>query len=305
MKRLIILGGSGFMGQNLLRLLPAGRYQTVVLDRKPPEFAPPDRFVDMDLREPEAAAALIGEGDLVLHLAHQGIPADSAQDPAAEVEANLYPFIRLLQALAPRRPGLILYSSSGGQIYGHAAGLPIPEDAPTRPISAYGIVKLAMEHDLRLFASSHQLAYRIVRIGNPYGPFQERTNRHGAVPAIMQALLQDRPFTIFGQGQTIRDYIHIDDVVRALLLLLETEVEHAVFNIGTGRGTSLAELIKRIEEIVGKKLKVQCAALRNTDVLTNALEASRLHHETGWEPSLSLDQGLAQTWEYLKRHALR
>jgi len=305
MKRLIILGGSGFMGQNLLRLLGPGRYQTVVLDRKPPEFVQPDRFVETDLRRPEPAAALVDEGDIVFHFAHQGIPADSAQDPAAEVEANLYSFIRLLLALAPRRPGLILYSSTGGQIYGHAPGLPIPENAPTQPISAYGAVKLVMEHYLRIFASTHELAYRIVRIGNPYGPFQERTNRHGAVPAIMQALLQDRPFTIFGRGETIRDYIHIADVVRALLLLIETKTDYSVFNIGTGQGTSLAELIKRIEDIAGKKLRRQTAALRTTDILANVLDASRLGQATGWKPLLSLDQGLAQTWEYLKSHANR
>jgi UDP-glucose 4-epimerase len=305
MKRLILLGGSGFMGQNLLRLLPPGCYQTLVLDRKPPEFAPPDRFVQTDLREPAAAAALVEEGDLILHLAHQGIPADSAQDPAAEVEANLYPWVRLLGALAPRRPGLILYSSTGGQIYGHAPGRPIPEDAPTRPISEYGAVKLAMEHYLRVFASAQRLAFRIARIGNPFGPFQERTNRHGAVPAIMQALLQDRPFTVFGRGETVRDYIHIDDVVRALLLLLEAKTDYAIFNIGTGRGTSLAELIQRIEEIAGKKLRRQSAALRTTDVLSNVLDASRLRQATGWQPGLSLDQGLARTWEYLKSHAPR
>jgi UDP-glucose 4-epimerase len=305
MKRLIILGGSGFMGQNLLRLLPPGSWQTVVLDRKPPEFAQPDRFVQMDLRDPGPAAALIEEGDAVLHLAHQGIPADSAQDPGAEVEANLYPFIRLLLALAPRRPGLILYSSTGGQIYGHAPDLPISEDAPTQPISAYGAVKLAMEHYLRIFASAHQLAYRIVRIGNPYGPFQERTNRHGAVPALIQALLSDRPFTVFGRGETIRDYIHIDDVSHALLLLLEAKTDYSIFNIGTGQGTPLAELIQRIEDIAGKKLRRQTAALRATDVLMNALDASRLGQATGWKPAISLDQGLASTWEYLKSHAPR
>lgn len=299
MKRLLILGGSGFMGQNLLRVLPPGRYQTVVLDRKAPEFVQPDRFVEMDLGRPEPAAALVDEGDLVIHLAHQGIPADSAHDPAAEVEANLYPWIRLLLVLAPRRPGLILYSSTGGQIYGHAPARPIREDAPTQPISAYGAVKLAMEHYLRIFASTHQLAYRIARIGNPYGPFQERTNRHGAVPAIMQALLQDRPFTLFGRGETIRDYIHMDNVARALFLLLEAKTDDSVFNIGTGQGTALAELIRRIEDLAGKKLRRETAAIRTTNVLANLLDASGLAGppagnptsvSTGSRPDLGISQ---------------
>jgi len=305
MMRLVIFGGSGFLGQNLLRLLPAGRWPTVVFDRRPAAFHQPDRFVEGDLGEAEKAASLVEAGDVVIHLAHQGIPADSEKDPGAEIEANLYPFLRLLKALASRRPGLILYSSTGGQIYGQAPSLPIPEDAATRPISAYGVVKLAMEQYLRIFATTHQIPYLIVRIGNPYGPYQERTNRHGAVPAIMRALLEDRTFLIYGRGDTVRDYIHVDDVVQALLLLIEGKIQNSIFNIGTGIGTSLMDLIARIEEIAGKKLQIKKAPIRATDVLANVLEAGRLKKAVSWRTGITLDRGLAQTWEYLKRHANR
>jgi UDP-glucose 4-epimerase len=305
MKRLVILGGSGFMGQNLLRLLPPGRWQTLVYDQKPPRFHQPDRYVQGDLAEVDQASELVEAGDVVIHLVHQGIPADSAQDPAAEVSSNLYPFLRLLPALARRRPALFLYSSTGGQIYGHAQSLPVSEDAPTRPISAYGVVKLAMEHYLRIFASAQALPFLIVRISNPYGPFQEETNRHGAVPAIMRALLLDRPFIRYGRGDTVRDYIHVDDVISALLKLIEAGARDQVFNLGTGQGTSLNELIARIEDISGKKLKLKQEAIRSTDVLMNVLDAARLRQAAGWEPRINLDFGLSLTWEYLKRHAHR
>lgn len=305
MKRLVILGGSGFMGQNLLRLTPAGQWQTLVYDQKPPQFHPPDRFIQGDLNDAEAAVALVEAGDVVIHLAHQGIPADSASDPATEFASNLYPFLRLLPALARRRPGLFLYSSTGGQIYGQAPSLPLSEDAPTRPISAYGVVKLAMEHYLRIFAPTEALPFLILRISNPYGPYQEATNRHGAIPAIMRALLEDRPFTLYGRGDTVRDYIHVDDVVSALFKLIESGARDQVFNLGTGQGVSLNELIARIEDISGKKLKLKKEAIRATDVLANVLDAGRLRQATGWEPKVPLDYGLSLTWEYLKRHANR
>jgi len=171
---------------------------------------------------------------------------------------------------------LFLYSSTGGQIYGHPHLLPIPEDHPTRPISAYGVVKLAMEHSLRVFGQTRDLPYLIVRVSNPYGPYQEQTNRHGAVPAVMQALLADRAFTVYGRGDTVRDYIHVDDRGPGVSAAPGVQCPQSSFNIGAGQGASLANLIKRIEDLSGKKLKTVSAPIRASDILSNVLDCARL-----------------------------
>ncbi len=297
MARAVLLGGSGFIGQHLVRAL-RGLTGTVIYDLREPPVERPELFVKGDMDDIKKIGEIIRPGDLVFHLVHSSIPAESDRAPGEDLSANLFRFMKLLEALADREAGRLFYSSSGGTVYGEPESIPIPESAPLRPKSGYGIVKMLMERYLQIFRHKRKLDYIIMRISNPYGPYQELSNRHGAVAAVMAALRRSEPFNVYGDGETVRDYIHIDDVCSALAGLVESGEKNRVFNIGTGEGTSLNRLISTIEEISGLRLDVLYKPIRGSDLSRNVLDTSSLGAATGWRPGLSLEQGLKKTWEY-------
>lgn len=299
MKRAVILGGAGFIGRWLARSLSESGAQVVVIDlQKPAEKTA--EWVNADARDLEAVGKVIRSGDCVVHLFHSSIPEESLADPDAEREQNVVPYASLVEALADAGAGMVVYSSTGGQIYGEAAELPIREDSPLEPVSPYGRAKLEMENITREITSNRGLPHLIVRIGNPYGPFQELTNRHGVIPALFRATASGEPFIAYGGGVTVRDYVFVEDAARAVAALVEAGVENRTVNVGTGAGVSLADLIRLVEEVSGKKIKVIDREIRSTDVRANVLDVSLLQNLTGWRPRVSLSEGLSRTWEYLK-----
>lgn len=297
MPRAVLLGGSGFIGQHLVRAL-RGKAETVVYDLREPPFEKPDLYLAGDMDDIQKIAGVIKSGDKVFHLVHSTIPSESNQAPGEDLSLNLFRFIRLLEMLADRGIDRLIYSSSGGTVYGEPEEIPIPESSALRPVSGYGIVKMLMERYLRIFGLWRKLDYLIVRISNPYGPCQELSNRHGAVPALMRALRSSKPFGIFGDGETVRDYIYIEDVCSALAGLAVSEERNRAFNIGTGEGTSLNRLISEIERVSGLKLDRIHEPIRGSDLRRNVLAVSGINKATGWKPETTLEQGLRKTWEY-------
>ncbi len=301
-ERLVLLGGSGFLGQSLLRWLEQrGRrktYQVVVLDPNPPKFFSPDKYISGRLEETEKILAALKKGDLLLHLVHTTIPADSANAPQRELKENLEPTVKLLEALKGVSIKGLVYFSSGGTIYGEPeAKRPLSEEAPRRPGSFYALTKLLIEDALMAGGNMGWFKYLIVRPGNPYGPYQELLNRHGAVGRIFSALIAGEKFALYGKGETVRDYIYVDDLAQALMLLLKQAKWNRVFNIGSGKGISLKALIRLCQEASGKKLKLAPRPLRETDLKYNVLDCGKLK-ALGWKPETSLEQGLEQTWQY-------
>jgi UDP-glucose 4-epimerase len=297
MTRAVILGGSGFIGQNLVRSL-RGIADTLVYDLKEPPVERPGAYVRGDMDEIEKIRGILEPGDHVFHLVHSSIPSESDQAPLEDLSTNLFRFIKLMEVLADRKVCRIIYSSSGGTVYGEPEEVPISESAGLRPVSSYGIVKVLMERYLGIFRHQRELDYIILRISNPYGPWQEMSNRHGAVPSIMRALIRSEPFTIYGDGDTVRDYIYIQDVCAALAGILQSDLKNMVFNIGTGEGNSLNQLISIIEGISGLKLKVLRKPIRSSDLRTNILDASSIKQALAWKPEIDLVDGLRKTWEY-------
>jgi UDP-glucose 4-epimerase len=297
MSRAVLIGGSGFIGQNLVRNL-RGRIETVVYDLRDPPLEKPDLYVAGDLDDTGKIGGLVQAGDVVFHLVHSTTPAESDLAPGEDVSTNLFQLMRLVEVLVQRKIDRLIYSSSGGTVYGDTDEIPIPESAPLRPGTSYGIVKMLMEKYLQIFQHRERLDYVIMRISNPYGPYQEMSNRHGAVPAIMRALKNSEPFTIYGDGETVRDYIYIDDVGSALLGILESKARNGIFNIGTGKGTSLNQLILEIERVSGLRLERIYKPIRGSDLRLNVLDPSSIQGLLDWKPAIPLPQGLQQTWEY-------
>lgn len=299
MTRAVLIGGTGFIGRWLGRALRARGVEALSLSRKKPAGFDGD-WACADASDPASVVGHLRPGDLVAHLVHSGIPADTGDDYDREEQTNVLPYARLLEAAAPTRPGLWLYCSSGGQVYGEQARLPIPETARPAPATAYGRAKLAMEGLTRVTAETHDFGWLIVRPGNPYGPLQELTNRHGAVPALLRAARDRKPFQAFGGGVTVRDYIYVVDAADAIAGLMLGSRNRA-FNVGSGRGTSLSDLARLCGEIVGKEIEILSRPLRTFDVRENYLDISAVA-DTGWEPTVSLAQGIRFTWDYLRSH---
>jgi UDP-glucose 4-epimerase len=301
MQRVVILGGSGFIGRWLTAALLTRAHEVVVVDRDRPADVRA-HWIAADARDPEALGKIFRPHDVVVHLIHSSIPAESVDNPGVELAENVEPYARLLAGLGEVPIKLLIYSSTGGQIYGEPEAVPIPESHPLRPLSEYGRAKAAMEELTRAFGSARGVPWLIVRIANPYGPHQERTNRHGVVPHLFRAILHGRPFTLYGGGQTVRDYLYIEDVAEAIVRLIGAGARDRAVNIGSGRGIALAELIALAERVSGGKVRLIEAPRRAFDVTVNVLAISLLGTLTGFTPAVIIEDGLARTWEHMKKN---
>jgi len=304
-QRLVLLGGSGWMGQSLLRYLSVrnarSQFETVILDPKKPEFYAPDHYLPAGIEDLEKIYALVKPEDIVIHLVHTTIPSESMSAPFREVKENLGPSIKLIELFKQKPVAGFVFLSSGGTIYGEQVlRRPLQETAAPNPNSFYAHTKLIIEQALAVAAKMGFLKYLVLRPANPFGPLQEKLNRHGAVAQIFRSLVQDLEFTIYGEGETVRDYIYLDDLLSALVLLVRKPFSNQVFNVGSGTGTSLMQLIALCENISGQTLRKSYKPLRAADLKYNVLDASKLMAQ-GWTPQFSLEQGLKKTWEYFSQ----
>jgi UDP-glucose 4-epimerase len=200
-----------------------------------------------------------------------------------------------------RREGVrkVVFASSGGTIYGRTRVSPIAEDHATDPTCAHGIGKLAIEKYLQLFKELHGLDCCALRIANPYGERQRTEKAQGAVGVLLERALNGRPFEIWGDGSVVRDYIHVSDVVRALIAgAAATDAANNVFNIGTGQGTSLNELVAVVERTINRRVRRIYLPARGFDIDENVLDTSRATEELGWTASVSLEDGIRETIEW-------
>ncbi|RPI02448.1 MAG: NAD-dependent epimerase/dehydratase family protein, partial [Zetaproteobacteria bacterium] len=244
----------------------------------------------------------------VVHMAWTTIPATSNADPGADAEDNVLGSIRLWEACAARRVGRVIFLSSGGTVYGNAQRIPIREDDPTEPICAYGVSKLAAEKYLGLFHGLHGLDHVVLRPGNAYGPGQDPGRGQSAATVFAYRAFRNEPITIWGDGSATRDLLYVEDLADAVVRALAYDPGAdgpRVFNVGTGRGTSLKELAEVVGLAAGRVPQVRYAPGRATDVTANVLDASRLRERTGWEPRVALAEGIArmlQAWRATEAH---
>ncbi|HWD13291.1 MAG TPA: NAD-dependent epimerase/dehydratase family protein [Pseudochrobactrum sp.] len=299
--KFLILGGLGFIGRHVARTLLAQGHTVRVFDRYAPnhheaarifnslnglEFATGD-FTDKDT----IYKALIG-CDACIHLVTTTLPATSNEDKLYDIQSNLVGTVQLLEAMRNQDIKKMIFLSSGGTVYGNPNYTPIDENHPTNPQSSYGIVKLAIEKYCQLFNHLHGANTIILRLSNPYGPGQSGSGIQGAVPAFTAKALAGQPIEIWGDGNIVRDYIHIDDVSRAIIDATQYRGEETVFNIGNGVGTSLNDIIGFLRETLNKEVKVNYSNARSFDVSTNILDISKAKKELGWLPSIDFKYGI-------------
>jgi UDP-glucose 4-epimerase len=241
----------------------------------------------------------------VFHLAWATVPSTANANPLADLETNVAGTVRLLEALRllPHIP--LTFVSSGGTVYGETETLPLPEDHPLRPKTAYGVSKTTAEHYALLYRRLWEVDARIVRLSNPFGPGQDVNGQLGAASIFAARALLGKKIQIWGDGSAIRDYIYIDDAISGLLATMLAPTERfkgldPVFNIGSGKGVSLGELISLLTRILNKPIDVEYRPSRDFDVHANVLDITRAREILDWSPTVNIEEGLSRHIAYLE-----
>lgn len=312
-RKILVTGGAGFIGSNVAEAhidrgdrvwiiddLSSGR-----LDNVP---AGAD-FHQLDIADPRVGDLIRGIGfDIINHHAAQIDVRVSVADPALDARVNVTGLLNILEAARESGTARIVFVSSGGVVYGEPHEIPTPENAPKEPLSPYGVTKLAGEHYLNYYREVHGLDYVALRYGNVYGPRQDPHGEAGVVAIFCQRLLRGEPLVIYGDGEQTRDYVYVGDVVRANLLAARMDLSPApgldgrAWNVGTGVETTVNGLADILEGASGIRTGRVFEGPRPGELRRSALAIARLH-QRGWNPALSLREGLAATFEHIASRA--
>lgn len=306
-KRCLVYGGGGFIGSHLVDELLTRGYDVTVFDKlnfsrkNLQHVADKIEIIEGDFNNIIDVRRSLENADYVYHLVSSTLPANSNENPVYDAETNLISSLRLFRECVERNIIKVIFLSSGGTVYGVPESVPIGEDHPARPICSYGIIKKAIEDYLYLFNKLHGLNYNVFRLSNPYGERQNPYAAQGAAAVFINKILNGEEITIWGDGGAVRDYLYIKDAVSALADSLTTDSIHKLFNLSSGQGTTLNELIEKIRHHSGiREVKVKYTEMRKLDVPVSILDNSRIENELGWLPETSLDDGLRLTIDYMR-----
>lgn len=303
--QVLVTGGAGFIGSCVVdRLLSDGHSVTVVDDLSRGHLSNLDQtlplisFISADVRE-SGLAAIVRQfaPEVIFHLAAQVDVRASVADPQSDASINILGTINLAEAARAAHVRKIVFSSSGGSIYGQTRP-PVTEDSPIDPLSPYAASKVASEHYLNVYSQLYGVQCSHLALANVYGPRQNPDGEAGVVAIFVKAMLEGRPTTVFGDGGNTRDYVYVDDVASAFLLAANATGDRRRFNIGTGIQTSDRELHAMVAKAVGGRDLPCRAPSRLGDVRASAIDASRARSELGWRPAHDLTAGIRATVDY-------
>jgi UDP-glucose 4-epimerase len=292
--KILILGGAGFLGKHLIKGLLKENHQIRVFDRT---------LIDLDENVESVIAnfddtmrlseALIGI-DLVVHLISTSVPSSSNSDPISDINGNLVNTLHLLELMKKNGLKRIIYYSSGGTIYGKPRNDLIHESHETFPSCSYGIVKLAIEKYLNMYAELYGFSVCILRPSNPYGPGQRKIGVQGVIGTCISHALNGTTFNIWGDGTVIRDYIFVSDMVNATVCAVNN-FSQGIFNISSGIGYSINQVVEIVEYYTRRKINVVYRDGREFDIQKVVLDNQKAIGSLGWEPVVNLDEGISIT----------
>lgn len=307
--KIIILGAAGFIGTNLAFHFLKTNNEITLVDEKMEYFSNipvaenvKKICVKFDAENVNFDELLKGQ-DLVYHLISTNNPTTSNKNIGKDLTDNIEISIKLLEACVKNQVKRVIFISSGGTVYGPDAICPIKEEDVTNPINTYGIQKLTIEKLLYLYEYMYNLDYRVVRLSNPYGPYQRPNGKLGVITTFIYKALNNETIFVYGDGSVIRDYIYIGDAIRGIVTIADDESEHKVYNLGSGVGTSVNDIIKIIERLTGKKLDVKYIAKRSVDVPVNVLDVGRFNSLRGEDIlNVSLEEGIKETITFFQKN---
>ena len=304
--KIVVFGGGGFIGSHVVDRLLKDGYELRVFEHprvKPYRTFSADEKVEWftgDMLSVHDVSSAVAGMDAVLHFVSFTLPKNSNDDMLYDIQTNLVAAIQLLNAMQLHQVNRIIFISSGGTVYGSPEYIPIDEKHPTNPLTSYGIIKLAIEKYLLLFQHLHGIRSIILRVSNAYGPRQRFETAQGAVMIFLYRALHGLPIEIWGDGSIVRDYVYVSDVAEALAAALTYEGENSEFNISSGVGVSLNDLLSEIEKNVKTSLVRKYLDARPFDVPINILNNGLAMTELKWSPRIDLHDGLIKTVDWLE-----
>jgi UDP-glucose 4-epimerase len=300
----MVTGGAGFIGSNMVDLLVTEGWDVAVIDDlssgKRENVNPKAEFYEMDIAAPEVRGMFEKERpEYVFHFAAQISVADSVRNPLRDARVNVIGSLNLLESSVACGTKKFIFSSSGGTVYGEVPGAAATEETVFSPFAPYGITKMALEYYLKFYLNQHGLKYTALRYGNVFGPRQDPHGEAGVVAIFARAMLEGKTPTVNGDGSCQRDYVFVEDVVRANLACVGRG-DNSAYNVGTGVTTDVNEIYSAIAEAVGFRKMAKNGPFRAGDLQRSVLDVSKAKRELGWSPKYSLKSGIAPTVEYFR-----
>jgi UDP-glucose 4-epimerase len=304
--KILVTGGAGFIGSNVVDAYVAAGHQVAVLDNfstgREENVNPKAEVHHVDVREQGQVANVVASfrPDVVNHHAAQSEVPKSVADPAYDAHVNILGGLNLLKACVDNSVRKFIFISTGGALYGEPDVVPADEDHPVRPLSPYGTGKYAFEQYLGTYQRTFGLSYTVLRYANVYGPRQDFHAEEGRVVAIFASrMLEGRPVTIDGDGTQSRDMIHVGDVATANLVALE-KGSGGTFHISTGIPVTVNDIFRKIALLTEYKLEPRFGPSRKGDVYRIALDNTRAQEQLGWRPQITIEEGLRLTVDYFR-----
>jgi UDP-glucose 4-epimerase len=298
--RALVTGGAGFIGSNLVDALIERGDSVEIVDNlssgRRENVHARARLHVRDIREPLEDLFAELRPEVCFHLAAQADVRVSVERPDYDAEVNVIGTVHVLEA-ARSVGARVVFASSGGAIYGECDE-PADESSERRPLAPYGTAKLAGEEYLLTYQRLHGMANVALRFANVYGPRQDPNGEAGVVAIFLGHLRDGKTCFIFGDGKQERDYVYVGDVVRAALAA--SEVEGGVFNVGTGRASSVLELYELCRKAAGSELAAEHAPARAGELQRSVLDITKSVNDLGWRPDTSLEEGLRHTWDWIR-----
>lgn len=303
----LILGGGGFLGSHLTEKFLDSGYEVTVFDKSDAPFSnflikKGAKLIKGDFFNEDDLHNALEDKDIVIHLVSTTVPKTSNENPKYDIESNLMGTVNFLDVIRKFTVKKLIFASSGGTVYGIPKDIPIKENHPTNPICSYGIVKLAIEKYIQLYNHNFNLEYSILRMSNLYGERQPISDQQGIVSTIINSGLKKKIIEIFGDGTIIRDYLYVKDASEAFLKAANNTGKHKIFNIGSGHGYSINQIIKIVETNFGIDLEINYKKSRSLDVPINILDINKAKKLLNWTPKTNLSNGLDKTINYFSEH---
>jgi len=301
MARALVTGGAGFIGSHLVDALQHRGHQVMVLDDfsagKRDHLPLNTQIVRDDIRSPRVHDLFRDfQPEYVFHLAAQKSVQQSLKDPVHDAGVNITGSLNIITLSHKFKVKKLIFSSTGGAIYGPSKQIPTTEKSVPHPESPYGIAKYSIEQYLDIYRTSFGLRSVSLRYANVYGPRQDPEGEAGVVAIFCQRLADHDPLTIYGDGKQTRDYVYVSDVVEANILAMQRSAQGPI-NIGTGIQTNVNILAERLRKISGQRARIVHRAGLPGEVRRSALDCRLAKRELGWKPTVKLLDGLAKTWQ--------
>jgi UDP-glucose 4-epimerase len=304
-KKVLVTGGAGFIGSHVVDALLANGYEVVVVDDlstgRESNLNPEVTFYKLDIRSQELAEIFEKERpDFVNHHAAQMNVRRSIAEPLFDADVNIRGSLNLIECARHYQVKRFIYVSTGGAVYGEPEYLPCNELHPIRPLSQYGVSKHTVEHYLYLYNINYGLEYNILRYPNVYGPRQDPNGEAGVVAIFIGQMLSGKEVVINGDGDQTRDFVYVGDIARANLDSLSSIVKNEIFNLGSGKGTSVNQIFAQLQRITGYTEFPIHGPAKIGEVRHIYLDASKAAEMLGWTPTIQMKKGLECTVEYFQ-----